>query len=465
ALVEPHAHALAQDVELHDLAVAGGRGDTLADLRQRLAHLLVDILFVYETTLERAALTRHLRRVEHQALILGHLDRDRHERRQPRRAAQLAAARADAADQLGLVARADLPHLDARVQPLREILDQVAEVDPLLRREIEQHLARLERVLDAHHLHRQAALADALAAEDVGLALAAGVLLLRARVGVGGGAQDAAQGIERRHAARRDGDGGGERAAIGLDHHAVAARVARVAGVVLVDGAGVAELDAGDVGERAGLDGVVAEIDEEIVAVGIARVGRRLHGGRARDLGGGGGVGGGGLVGEAPAGVEGGGGALERRRRLVGALRRGGGRGRRGAIAIAIARGSGALGGRAAAVVALASLGRRTAIVAALGGTATRLPPLGARPLVARTIAARTILRRAIAARAIIARMIAARTIIARAFIARTIAARTILRATILRRPAILRRARSGTSFAVGARTFGTRTFGTRTFG
>ena len=48
--------------------------DTLADARQGFAHLLIEIFFVDETALETAALPGDLRRIEHQSLILRHLD-------------------------------------------------------------------------------------------------------------------------------------------------------------------------------------------------------------------------------------------------------------------------------------------------------------------------------------------------------------------------------------------------------
>ena len=54
------------------------------------------------------------------------------------RAAELAAAGADAADHLGLVAHADLAQLDAGVELGGEIADQLAEVDARLRGEVEE---------------------------------------------------------------------------------------------------------------------------------------------------------------------------------------------------------------------------------------------------------------------------------------------------------------------------------------
>ena len=72
--------------------------------------------FVPEAAFQTTAEARQLRRVETQTLLLGHLDRDRIERREKRRAAERPPARAVAAEHLGLVTDAYLPHLDTDVQ-------------------------------------------------------------------------------------------------------------------------------------------------------------------------------------------------------------------------------------------------------------------------------------------------------------------------------------------------------------
>ena len=61
-------------------------------------------------------------------LVLGHADADRRELAQPACAAQLAAALADAIQQLGFVAYANLAHLDARAKDAGQVADQPAEV-------------------------------------------------------------------------------------------------------------------------------------------------------------------------------------------------------------------------------------------------------------------------------------------------------------------------------------------------
>ena len=71
--------------------------------------------------------------IEAEILLLGHLDRDRLERREKRRAAKRPAAGAVAADHLGLVADAHLPHLDARAELGGQLAHQLAEIDARLR--------------------------------------------------------------------------------------------------------------------------------------------------------------------------------------------------------------------------------------------------------------------------------------------------------------------------------------------
>ena len=57
-------------------------------------------------------------------MVLGVFDRDRHEGRQPGAAAQLLAARTDAADHLGLIADPGLAQLDSKMQPPGQLADQ-----------------------------------------------------------------------------------------------------------------------------------------------------------------------------------------------------------------------------------------------------------------------------------------------------------------------------------------------------
>src|SRR5688500_16800261 len=70
---------------------------------------------VAQTTFQAAAQAGQARGTQTEILLLRLLDRHRLERVEPGRAAQRPAARSVAAQHLRFVARADLPHLDARV--------------------------------------------------------------------------------------------------------------------------------------------------------------------------------------------------------------------------------------------------------------------------------------------------------------------------------------------------------------
>src|SRR3954471_2210159 len=162
--IEVDPDASAQHVEIANAADTLGRGHPLAHLGERRRGLDVGRVLVDEAALEPTALPRHLGGRHRQVLVLGHLDRYRGELRQERRAAELAAARPDAAHHLGLVAHADLAQLDARVVASGQIADQIPEVDARLGGEIEDGAsATLE--LDAEDLDPQLLRGGALAGE------------------------------------------------------------------------------------------------------------------------------------------------------------------------------------------------------------------------------------------------------------------------------------------------------------
>src|SRR5947199_397174 len=180
-------HGLPQHVLPDDRAVALDRLDRRPDGRQRPLELDVGLVLVAQTALEPPAHAGELRGVERQALLLRHPDRHRLELLQPRGAAQLAPARPDPARHFGLVARADLLHLDARAQQLAQLAPQVAEVGPLLAPEEEGDLARVEGRLGLDQLDREVPAAHQLERRPVVLPLALEVLVLArqvARVGL-----------------------------------------------------------------------------------------------------------------------------------------------------------------------------------------------------------------------------------------------------------------------------------------
>src|SRR5437867_5240809 len=171
-------HGLPEDVLPNDRPVALDRLDRRPDRGQTLLELDVGLVLVAQAALEPPAHAGELRGVQRQALLLRHLDRHGLELLQPRGAAQLAPAGADAAGHLGLVARADLLHLDARAQELGELPSEVAEVDALRTREEEGHLARVEGRLGLDQLHGEVPAAHQLERRPVVLPLALEVLVL-----------------------------------------------------------------------------------------------------------------------------------------------------------------------------------------------------------------------------------------------------------------------------------------------
>src|SRR3954447_3842580 len=86
--------------------------------------LLVALVLVSQAAEQAAALARDLRRVEAQVLAFRHLDGDRPEVLEPGRAAEGAAADADAADQSSLVTGSHLHHLHPHRKTARKIAYQ-----------------------------------------------------------------------------------------------------------------------------------------------------------------------------------------------------------------------------------------------------------------------------------------------------------------------------------------------------
>src|SRR5208283_1693855 len=97
-------------------------------------------------------------------------------------AAQLASAGTYPARDFGLIARANLFHLDANPQRVGEIADQVAEIHAALGDEIKSDLASVEGVVGADQLHLDSPLADPLDAEPARMRLAREVFLLEVEI-------------------------------------------------------------------------------------------------------------------------------------------------------------------------------------------------------------------------------------------------------------------------------------------
>ena len=93
-------------------------------------------------------------------------------------AAQRSAADAHTAQDLGLIAHADLAKLDSCAEDARKVLDQVTEVDAAVGCEVKEYLAVVKCVLSLDELHLKSALRDLFLADLVGFLLFPAVLRL-----------------------------------------------------------------------------------------------------------------------------------------------------------------------------------------------------------------------------------------------------------------------------------------------
>src|SRR5262249_4383234 len=189
---------LLEDVLPHDRPISLDRGDLRAHRGQRPLQLGIGLELVAEAALQSTAHPGELGGVEGQALLLGHLHPHRLELLQPRRAAELAAARADAARRLRLVTGTDGLHLHTGVEELPELAHDAPEVDAILRDAEEGHLAAVEGALRLDQLDRQAAAANQIQRDPIVRPLALDALVLPSEVAGVGPLYDALERTDRR---------------------------------------------------------------------------------------------------------------------------------------------------------------------------------------------------------------------------------------------------------------------------
>src|SRR5262244_659509 len=103
-----------------------------------------------------------------------------------RRAAELAPARPDAVEHARDVARADLPHLDAGAELVREVAYELAKVHAVFAAEIHGHPPLARGHLDVDDLHGEPARARKVLARDDGRLFAAALLTILAGFFIGG---------------------------------------------------------------------------------------------------------------------------------------------------------------------------------------------------------------------------------------------------------------------------------------
>ena len=156
--------------------------------------VLVGLELVAQAAHQAAAHAADLGRVERQVLLFCHADRDGLKLSAKARATELLSALGIAAHQAGLVAHADLAHVDANVQRRGKVLDELTKIDALLGRKIEHGLLAAKQVLHADRLHLEVELLDQATEIDHGLVALDGQIIGKLQVDV---ARHAQHGLER----------------------------------------------------------------------------------------------------------------------------------------------------------------------------------------------------------------------------------------------------------------------------
>ena len=128
-------------------------------LRNVLEGVEIGVELVVEATLEAAALAGQFLRVQAQVLVAGRRGAHGFEVLQPRGAAQLPPAHADAANAAGFLAQGYLAHLDANAELIGQAANQLAKIDPVFGRVVEQRTGAVGLVFHVAQLHAQAQLA------------------------------------------------------------------------------------------------------------------------------------------------------------------------------------------------------------------------------------------------------------------------------------------------------------------
>ena len=194
AVLQAQHQLLTRRVILLDTRLAKRRIDERFLFGRTALKVLVRLELIAQTAHQAAANAADLGRVERQVLLFCHANRDGLKLSAKARAAEFLSALGIAAHQAGLVAHADLAHVDANVQRRGQILDELAKIDALLGRKVEHGLLAAKQVLDAHRLHLEVELLDQAAEVDHGLVALDGQVVGKLEVDV---ARHAQHGLER----------------------------------------------------------------------------------------------------------------------------------------------------------------------------------------------------------------------------------------------------------------------------
>src|ERR1019366_1216599 len=121
------------------------------------------LVFVAQAAHEAAARSGYLRGIQRrEALVLRDARLDGAQFRKPAGAAVLSRATANAVEAPRLVPHADVPHLHARAEQSLELVDELAEIDALLGREIDRELLAVPLPLGVGYLQLELLGADLL---------------------------------------------------------------------------------------------------------------------------------------------------------------------------------------------------------------------------------------------------------------------------------------------------------------
>lgn len=150
---DAHPRGELDEVVGFDDAFAVRRLDLAAHLGHLLEHLAVIGVFVFQAAQQPAAHSADFLRVERKPLYLCHLYGHLFEIGQVSGAATRSAAHRKRAAHLGVVALVYLAQLDSHAEYGRQRAHQVPEIDPPVRREVEDELGAVEGVFRVDELH------------------------------------------------------------------------------------------------------------------------------------------------------------------------------------------------------------------------------------------------------------------------------------------------------------------------
>ena len=194
AVLQAQHQLLTRRVIFLDTRLAKRRIDERLLFGRTALKVLVRLELIAQAAHQAAANAADLGRVKRQVLLFCHANRDGLKLSAKARAAEFLSALGIAAHQAGLVAHADLAHVDANVQRRGQVLDELTKIDALLGRKVEHGLLSAKQVLDADRLHLEVELFDQTAEIDHRLVALDGQVVGKLQVDV---ARHAQHGLER----------------------------------------------------------------------------------------------------------------------------------------------------------------------------------------------------------------------------------------------------------------------------